>query len=267
MNSLSVRRILVIVSAVLTVAMNILANALPLNGQNTGEISDRFKVLFVPAGYVFSIWGIIYIGLIAYAVFQALPRSAGNSRSATIAGLFIGSCVANIAWLFFWHYNLFALTLIAMVCLLALLILIVLRLYPGRKAATQIEKWTVDYPFSLYLGWITVATIANVTDVLYYYNWNGFGVDPMTWASMMLVVAAGIVFAVYARHKDLVFPIPILWAITGIAVKFKANIQYSGSAWAVAGLIVFSMIALDLAKKLKAGSEIPPPGMYDNNRS
>ncbi|MGA9399118.1 MAG: tryptophan-rich sensory protein [Anaerolineaceae bacterium] len=267
MNKLSIRQILVIVSALLTIAMNILANALPLNGQNTGEISDRFKVLFVPAGYVFSIWGIIYIGLIAFAVYQALPQSTGNSRLVNIADLFIGSCIANIAWLFFWHYNLFALTLIAMLSLLVLLIMIVLRLYPGRKEATSIEKWAVDYPFSLYLGWITVATIANVTDVLYYYNWNGFGMDPMTWASLMMVIAAGIVFAVYARRKDLVFPIPIIWAIAGIAVKFKDNIQLSGSAWAIAGLIVFSMVALDLAKKLKAGSEIPPPGMYDNNGS
>jgi len=267
MNKLSVRQILVIVSALLTIVMNILANALPLNGQNTGEISDRFKVLFVPAGYVFSIWGIIYIGFIAFAVFQALPKSAGNTRLENIARLFIGSCIANIAWLFFWHYNLFALTLIAMLSLLVLLIMIVLRLYPGRKAATSIEKWAVDYPFSLYLGWITVATIANVTDVLYYYNWNGFGVDPITWTLIMLVAAASIVFAVYARHKDLAFPIPIIWAIAGIAVKFKDNIQLSGSAWAIAGLIVFSMVALDLAKKLKAGSEIPPPGMYDNNRS
>ncbi len=131
MNKLSVRQILVIVSALITIIMNILANALPLNGQNTGEISDRFDVLFVPAGYVFSIWGIIYVGFIAFAVYQALPRSTGSSRLESITKLFIYSCIANIAWLFFWHYNLFALTLIAMLSLLVLLIMIVLRLYPG----------------------------------------------------------------------------------------------------------------------------------------
>lgn len=267
MNRISTRQILVVVSALLTVIMNILANALPLNGQNTGDISDRFKVFFVPAGYVFSIWGIIYIGFIAYAVFQVMPKQVNNHRLENISWLFIGSCIANVAWLFFWHYNIFSLTVVAMVSLLTLLILILLRLYPGRNSATASEKWCVDYPFSLYLGWITVATIANVSDVLYYYNWNAFGVNPITWALIMLVVATVIVFAVYATRKDLVFSIPIIWAIVGIAIKFKGSPQFSGGAWAIAGVIVVSMISLDLAKKIKAGSEIPPPGMYDNHRS
>ena len=267
MNKLTVRQILVIVSALITIVMNILANALPLNGQNTGEISDRFDVLFVPAGYVFSIWGIIYIGFISFAVYQALPRSTGSTRLESIAKLFVYSCIANIAWLFFWHFNLFALTPIAMLSLLVLLIMIVLRLYPGRKSASPLEKWSVDYPFSLYLGWITVATIANITDVLYYYKWDGMGTSALTWAMIMLVVTACIVFAVHARRRDLVFPIPIIWAIIGIAVKFKENTQLSGSAWAIAGLILFSLFALDLGKKIGAGSEIPPPGSLKNNGS
>jgi hypothetical protein len=114
-----------------------------------------------------------------------------------------------------------------------------------------------------------VATIANVTDVLYFYHWDGSGVAPIIWASIMMVAAAIITFVVYTKRKDLVFLIPIIWALIGIAVKFKGNTQLSGSAWAIAILIVFSLIILDLAKKVKAGSEIPPPGMSEteNRRS
>ncbi len=123
-------------------------------------------------------------------------------------------------------------------------------------ATTPLEKWTVDYPFSLYLGWITVATIANITDVLYYFEWDGMGASPLTWAMIMMVVAAIVTFVVYAKRKDLVFSIPIIWALIGIAIKFKNNTQLNGSAWVIAILIAFSLFTFDLAKKVKAGSEI-----------
>ena len=108
------RQILVVLSVIITIVMNFLANALPLNGLNTGEISDRFKVYFVPAGYVFSIWGLIYIGLIAYAIFQALPSQRENPRLRKTGYLAAASGLANIAWLFLWHYEQFPLTQVAM---------------------------------------------------------------------------------------------------------------------------------------------------------
>src|SRR5512147_2481068 len=110
-----------LLSVLLALTINILAVTLPLNGQNTGEISDRFKVFFVPAGYVFSIWGLIYIGIIAYTVYQALPAQKSNPRMHATGWLFALSNVANVAWLFFWHYNLFLLTVVAMLSLFALL--------------------------------------------------------------------------------------------------------------------------------------------------
>src|SRR5512136_1912812 len=101
----TLRQISVILTILATIVVNVLANALPLNGQNTGAISDRFKVLFVPAGYVFAIWGIIYIGLIAFAVYQALPKQQANPRLQRIVWLFIIGCIGNSAWIFLWHYN------------------------------------------------------------------------------------------------------------------------------------------------------------------
>jgi hypothetical protein len=148
-----VRQITVIVSVAATIVINILANALPLNGLNTGEISDRFQVYFVPAGYVFSIWGLIYIGLIAYAVFQALPSQRDNPRLRATGYLVVLSGLANIAWIFLWHYEQFAWTLLAMFSLLGLLITIYLRLGTGVTKVSTAEKWAVRVPFSVYLGY------------------------------------------------------------------------------------------------------------------
>lgn len=189
MNEKPVRQTINLLAVILTIALNGLANALPLNGQSTGEISDRFQVYFVPAGYVFSIWGLIYLGLLAFAVYQVLPAQRENPQLKRIGYLFALSCVANIAWLFLWHYEYFVLTVVAMLTLLLLLITIYLRLQIGRNQVGRIEQWCVNIPFSIYLGWITVATIANITSVLDYLQWNGWGISPEVWTFIML--AAG----------------------------------------------------------------------------
>jgi hypothetical protein len=260
-------QIQVAVATLVTILINILADALPLNGQTTAEISNRFDVYFVPAGFTFSIWGIIYIGLIAFAYYQSRTKQAGNSRLKSISDLFVYSCVANIAWLFFWHFNLFALSLVAMLSLLVLLILIHLRLHPNKTGSQGIEKWVVDIPFKIYLGWICVATIANFTDVLSYYHWDGKGIEPIIWAQIMLVTGMLLAIVFYLARKDLVVPSVFIWAYIGIGVKFKEIQQLSGSAWAMAILIAFMIFALDLGKKISAGSEIPPPDLSGKNRS
>ncbi len=163
----TLRQIANALSVVIALTVNILASALPLNGQNTGEISDRFQVFFVPAGYVFAIWGIIYIGWIAFAVYQFLPAQKESPRLRRLGWLFALSGLFNAAWLFTWHYNTFSLSVIVMLALLLLLIASYLKLNVGRTRVSNTEKWTVDIPFSVYLGWISVATIANVTDWLY----------------------------------------------------------------------------------------------------
>jgi benzodiazapine receptor len=260
-------QIQVVVATLVTIIANILADALPLNGQTTAGISNLFDVYFVPAGFTFSIWGIIYLGLIAYTWYQTRRDQSGNSRLAAISGLFVGSCLANIAWLFFWHYNLYALSLVAMLALLVLLIIIYLRLYKSQAGTSRLERWCVDIPFKIYLGWISVATIANVTDVLYYYQWDGGGTDPLIWAQIMLVVGTLLSVIIYLSRRDLVIPLVFVWAYAGIGVKFKEITQMGGSAWAMAILIIFMIISLDLGKKIKAGSEVPLPGSSDKDRS
>lgn len=240
MNKNTLRQILVVVAVAATLVVNTLANALPLNGLNTGQISDAFKVYFVPAGYVFSIWGVIYLGLIAFAVFQALPSQKENPRLKKIGGWFLLGSLANIAWIFLWHYQQFPVTLLAMLTLLVTLILVYLKLGIGTSLiVSTAETWMVRVPFSLYLGWITVATIANVTDVLYSLNWSGWGLAPQTWAVIMLAVAVVVAALMAFVKRDVVYLAVLVWAFAGIAVKFQgANPVY------LAALIAAVLVAL-----------------------
>ena len=240
----TVRQIVVILAALAMIIVNVLANALPINGQNTGEISDRFAIYFVPAGYVFSIWGLIYIGIIAYLIYQALPAQRNDARMEAIAGPFVLSSVANIVWIFLWHYNAFPATLLAMLVLLASLIVIYLRLGTGRTRVSTAETWAVRVPFSIYLGWITVATIANVTQVLYYLGWNGFGISPETWLMIMLAVAVVVAGLMAWTRRDAAYLLVLVWAFIGIALKHAAVPPVAIAAWvataAVAVLVVWS---------------------------
>ena len=146
------------------------------------------------------------------------------------------SCAANIAWLFLWHYEYFAFTLIAMGALLLLLIAIYLLLGTGRTHVRAAETWLVRVPFSVYLGWITVATIANVTSVLEDAGWNGWGIDPVAWAVIMLVVAAVVASLVSITRGDIAYVAVILWAFAGVAVKNSTVMSIVITVW-VAGIL------------------------------
>ena len=233
-----VRQAVVILAAVAMIIVNILSNALPINGQNTGEISDRFDIYFVPAGYVFSIWGLIYLGLIAYLIYQALPAQRDNAKLDAIAGPFVISSLANIVWIFLWHYNIFPVTLIAMFTLLVSLIVIYLRLGTGWSRAGTGETWAVRVPFSIYLGWITVAAIANTTQVLYYLKWNGFGIAPGTWLTIMLAVAVVVAALMAWMRHDVAYLLVLVWAFIGIALKHAAVPPVATSAWVATVAVV-----------------------------
>jgi len=232
-------------SIVLALTVNILASTLPLNGQNTGEISDRFQVYFVPAGYVFSIWGLIYLGWIAFILFQFRASQKESARLRRLGYLFAISNLANAAWLFCWHYNLFGLSVLVMLTLLGLLIASYLRLDVNRTSVTRAEFWSVDVLFSVYLGWITVATVANITDWLYLVEWNGFGIHAQTWAIIMLAVASLLGLAMALTRRDVGYLSVLVWAFIGIAVKQTPAPMVVLSAWVAAilmlGLAIFSL--------------------------
>jgi benzodiazapine receptor len=213
------RQWIIVGLVILTFLINGLANSLPLNNLTTGEISDRFDVFFVPAGYVFSIWGLIYLGQLAFAIFQAMPAQRENPRLRSMGIAYVTGALANIIWLFLWHYEQFPLTLYAMLILLGSLIVVYLRLGIHRAKVPQRERWLVHLPFSIYLGWITVATIANVTSLLAFYEWNGWGISPSIWAVIMLIAGTIIASAVSLTRGDAAYMLVIMWAFAGIAVK------------------------------------------------
>lgn len=248
----TLRQIAVVVVILATITINILANALPINGLNTGQISDAFNVYFVPAGYVFSIWGIIYIGLIAYAVFQALPSQKDNPRLQATGWWVVLGGLANSLWIFLWHYQQFVGTLAAMLVLLASLIAVYLRLGYGRTKVTQAETWAVRVPFSIYLGWITVATVANVSDVLDFVKWNQFGISDATWMVVILGAVLVIAGSMNLLRRDVAYAAVILWALAGIGVKFPQEGIVTTATWITFALVLASLIMAYLVKPRKA---------------
>ena len=242
----SVRQLANALSVGLALVVNILASTLPLTGQNTGEISDRFDVYFVPAGYVFAIWGVIYIGWIAFAIYQARPSQRENARLRRLGYAFALSGVFNAAWLFCWHYNQFGLSVLVMLALLSLLIVSYLRLDVARTPVGGVEKWSVDIPFSVYLGWITVATVANVSTWLVSIGWDGFGIAPQVWAVIMIVVASLLGALMAVLRRDSGYILVLAWAFAGIVLKQADSPLVANTAWAamilMLGLAVFSSL-------------------------
>lgn len=245
------RQAAVVVSILITLTVNTLANALPLNGLNTGQISDRFHVYFVPAGYVFSIWGLIYLGLIAYGIFQALPTQRDNPRQRATGWWIALGGLANSAWIFLWHYEQFPLTLLAMFTLLGTLIITYLKLGIGRGKASKAETWAVRVPFSVYLGWITVATIANVTSVLDYVNWDRWGLAAETWMVIMLGVVLAVSLAMIITRRDIAYTLVILWALAGIAVKFASVPVVANTTWEVFAVTALALIWFAWVRRVK----------------
>ena len=234
----TLRQITNLVTVIIALTVNILASTLPLNGQNTGEISDRFQVYFVPAGYVFAIWGIIYIGWIAFVIYQFRSSQKESPRLRRLGYLFALSNLANAAWLFCWHYNQFGLSVLVMLTLLGLLIASYLRLNVNGSSVASAERWSVDIPFSIYLGWITVATVANVTDLLYQVEWNGFGITDQIWAVIMIAVASMLGFLMALTRKDAAYLFVLVWSFVGIALKQTPAPNVVTAAWVGACLML-----------------------------
>lgn len=215
------KKLLNIIALIGTIAVNAAANIVEFNGVSTAQVSDMFPVFFVPAGYVFSIWGVIYLALGVFVAYQAIALEENDKRLSFITPLFLLGSVANTAWIFFWHYGIIPGSLVMMLVLLFSLIMIYayLRDIAG-VGKHSIERWTVMLPFSIYLGWICVATIANVSVYLFDIGWGGGFLTPQQWASIMIVVAGlfGVVFAF--KYHDVAFNLVLIWAILGIMIKF-----------------------------------------------
>jgi benzodiazapine receptor len=239
MNKDTLRQVLNVLGTVATLLLGFLANALPLNGQTQAEISTRYPVLFTPAGYVFAIWGLIYIGLIAFSVYQALPTQRENPALRRIGYWYVASSVANAGWLLVWHYNMLMVSTLAMLGILISLIVIYVRLEIGRTQVSAALRWCVHIPFSVYLGWVTVATAANVSVVLYAWGWGGWGLAPEVWTVVMMVAAGVISFLLNLFRPSLAYTLVITWALVGIAVRHMGTLLIVAPALVLAvGVVV-----------------------------
>lgn len=225
-----------------TVGINSLAGASTLlNGKTTGQVSDSYSTPITPEGFTFSIWSVIYILLGAFVVYQALPRNRGKSFHERISFLFILSCLLNVSWIFLWQYGFFAYSVILIFGLLASLIAIYLRLNIGSSAVQQGERICVQLPFSVYMGWITVASIANVAVALKASGWDGFGIASSTWATLVIAVALIITLIILATRRDVAYSLVIIWALFGIMAKQSGRPTVF---WATTASIIVILLAL-----------------------
>jgi hypothetical protein len=230
------RQSAVLLSILATIAFNALANALPLLGRTTAEVSDAYPVPFTPAGYVFAIWGVIYLGLVVYGVWQARPAQADDPRLRAAAPWVILSGAFNVAWLVAWHGERVVLSALPLVGLLVSLLVVyeALRRGPAGPAAT----WLARVPFGIYLGWASVATIANLAVAGWALGWRGAPLDAQTWALILVLVAAAIGLRVLQVRGDVAFALVLVWAFVGIAVRAGFPGWLPGGALAAAALVL-----------------------------
>jgi len=206
-----------IVAYIVTVAVNGLAGSTTLlGGVTSADVSDKYPTLVTPAGFTFAIWGIIYILLALFVIYQALPKNSDKPFLGQVSIFFALSSVFNICWLLLWHYDLISYSVILMLLLLASLILVYRRLDIGRVAVSLKERLFVHLPFSVYLGWISIATIANISVALTAAGWDGFGIEPATWAVVIIGVAVVLSLAMLATRRDVAFNLVVVWALLGI---------------------------------------------------
>jgi hypothetical protein len=214
--------------------MNYLANALPLNNKTTGELSDSFPNLFVPSGLTFSIWGVIYIMIIIYCVVQF--TGSDKEVISNISWLFGISCILNALWIVFWHYGKIPLSLLVMLGILITLIYINISI---RNSPFGIIKAS----FGIYLGWICIATIANVTALLVNLNWNGFNISEEIWTMIMIFAGTMIVAITIYQLKNPFIGLSVIWAFIGIAIKRHDDYR-SVFISAIIALILVSLVTL-----------------------
>ncbi len=240
---------LVVVTYLAMVTMNFLANALPLNGRGTGEVSDAYPSLFTPAGLTFSIWGVIYLLLGLHVLYQLGLFRADEQDDALLSRvglLFSISSLANTAWVFAWHYDVIWLSVVLIVTILVCLILITNIL---RSAdLTMRQRWLVGVPFSVYFGWTTVATVANITVLLVSLNWNGFGLPDSTWAAVIVVVAMLIGTATMLRNNDIAYGLVLIWAYLGILLRQTSADGFNGRYTVIIATVIGSLVVYVVAE-------------------
>lgn len=240
-------QVVTLITFLTMIVVNVLANLLPINGVRTNATSDSYPNLFAPAGFTFSIWAVIYILLALYTLYQLGLFRQEKSLVSTgllqkVGILFSISSLINAAWIFAWHYDQIPLSMLLMVMLLACLILITQTI--KKESLSRKEAFLIKLPFSLYFGWITVATVANATVLLVSLGWDGFGISAPVWAITILIVAALIGIVTMLRNKDIAYGVVFVWAYFGILMKHILSSGFAGQYPAVIATIIACLVLL-----------------------
>ncbi|MBW7458169.1 tryptophan-rich sensory protein [Paenibacillus sepulcri] len=208
-----------IVGLIAVLIVNALAQYLPLNGKTTAELSAQYPVLITPSDYAFSIWMLIYVLLIGFVFYQLGSRTGDQPSVRSTGPWFFISCLFNIAWVFAWHYEHVRISVFIMIALLLTLIILYQRIRTATSRPAAGEFIWVRLPFSLYFGWITVATIVNIAVGLYQAGWNGFGWSDALWAIVLLAAAWVLALIIGGVFRDPFYVLVFVWAFIAIALK------------------------------------------------
>jgi hypothetical protein len=244
-------KFLVAITFSIMIIMNALANILPINGRGTGEVSDSYANLFAPAGITFSIWGVIYFLLALYTLFQfgvfQAKSAGGNKRLLSRIGvIFSISSIANTLWILAWHYDRIFIALILM--LVILVCLIAINMLTRNAVLSAKERLFIRLPFSVYFGWITVATIANVTTLLVGMGWKGAGMSEVLWTVLIILVGAVIGIVTMFSFRDMAYGIVLIWAYSGILLKHVSETGFDSEYTMVIITVVTCIVLFILAQ-------------------
>jgi len=254
----AVRQGVVVIATVVTIAFNGISQAIPLGGRTSADVSNQFTTYFTPANFAFSIWGVIYLLLWAFAIYQALPAQRTNAKAREIGWLYVFSCVLNCLWIALFQFEQIALSVLVIVLFLLTLIAIYLRLDTGHSKATSAEHWLLHLPFSVYLGWLSVATIADVSVLGVSQNWGDlFGIAAPTWAAIMLVVATLIGLIMAVTRRDVGFVLVLIWAFSAIVSKQSVTPVVATTALITAAVLLLVLAASLVFDRRRAHPLIP----------
>ena len=239
------------------IAVNALANILPINGYNTGQISAFYPNAFVPAGFTFSIWGVIYLLLLSYSIgftYYKLKQEQYPKAFAFIERIniyFLLTCVFNMSWIVAWHFLQIELSVLIMLLFLITLIQLFLKTIIMAPDLTLTQRFILQTPFIVYLGWISVATIANITALLVAYKWTALSIAPVYWSAAMILIAIILAVLMLIKFKAVPFALVVAWALWGIynAQGSVAPILANLTAGGIGVLITVSFFTFFKSKK------------------
>ncbi|MEJ8803299.1 hypothetical protein [Pontibacter sp. H249] len=223
------------------------------NNQTIGDVSAKYPALFTPAGITFSIWGLIYLGLLAFCIFHLIkafkePVSHETNVDLQRLGfLFMANNLATGAWTIAWVNEWLVISAVLILIQLATLLAMHLRLNIFDTSRSAASRWLTQVPLSLYFGWIIIATVANISSALVGLGWDGFGLSEGLWTTLMIIAATLIVmFVVFSRSNPFIGLVGI-WALYGIILKHREirveeSPQIITTAWV--GLAVLALVVV-----------------------